>query len=295
MILGLDFFADDESLTPTHNAISEISRIKIRNAIYDEINIRERVNLLFNTDKTEWQYDNVLLAKFQGNLNAGNVDFVGMSVANLLIKRRKAEEFEWQNLHEFEFDVNVIDYEFYDRYTEANQEYEYAVVPVTDGDVEGNFITSSIIPEFEGAFLLDKNNIFKLIYNMEYGTTERVQLNEVFNPIDSKYPIVVSNGDIDYERGSVNALVLSASTINNNDIDRRQEKLHRKQLTDFLVNKKPKVLKDGNGNIWIISNIGRPNIDYLNNLGQSLARVSFEWVEIEDSNNLDALIVNGLL
>jgi len=294
MLLGLDFFADDESLTPTHNAISEIVRLKVKNAIYDEINIRERVDLLFNTDKTEWQYDNVLLAKFQDNLNAGNVDFVGLSVANLLIKRRKAEEFEWQDLHKFTFDVDAIDYEFYDRYVEANQKYEYAVVPITSGDVEGNFIIADIIPEFEGAFLLDKNNIFKLLYNMEYGVTERVQLNEVFNPIDSKYPIVVSNGDIDYEKGSITALVLSTIEINNN-INRHQEKLHRKQLTDFLVNKRPKVLKDGNGNIWLISCVGRPTIDYLNNLGQSLANISFEWVEIADSNDIDSLVANGLV
>lgn len=296
MFIGLDLLADEEALTPTYNSVNDVNKIIIKSAIYDEINIKERTDMPFDTNKTEWQYDNYLLAKFENNLNGGNVDFTGLTVAKLAIKRRKSEEFDWQTIKILDYDKNTIDYEFYDKYVEANQEYEYTIVPVTDGNVEGNYINiDKIVPEFEGAFLVDKNNLFKLLLNLEYNNTERVQLNEVYQPIGSKYPIIVSNGDINYEKGSLSALVLSNETLNDSsNIDKRQEKLLRKNLLNLLTNKKPMMLKDGNGNIGVISILGNPQINYLNNLGQSLANISFEWVEVADANDVNSLTINGL-
>lgn len=298
MFIGLDLLADEEALTPTYNSVNNINKIIIQNAIYDEINIKEKTDIPFDTNKIEWEYDNLLLAKFENNLNGGNVDFTGLTVAKLAVKRRKIEEFAWKTIKEFEYNKNTINYEFYDKYVEANQEYEYTIVPVTDGNVEGNYINiDTIIPEFEGTFLVDKNNLYKLLYNLEYNPTERVQLNEIYHPVGSKYPIVVSNGDINYEKGSLKALVLSDNTLNSSGskIDKRQEKLLRKNLVDFLTKKSPKILKDGNGNIWVISILGNPQIEYLNNLGQSLANIHIEWIEVADANDVNSLSINGLM
>ena len=55
------------------------------------------------------------------------------------------------------------------------------------------------------------------------------------------------------------------------------------------------LLKDGNSNIYIISILGSPGIDYINELNQGLAYISFSWAEVGDSNSTQDLTNNGLL
>jgi len=295
VIIGYNFLSDEDSLTPSYINIGNIYKMIISNAIYDEINIIDDGQYVFNINKSNWDYNNILLCVFQNNLNGGNVDFTDKTVSFLKIKRRKIEEFDWQDLHSFVYDKNAIDYEFYDKYVESGQEYEYTILPVTSDGTEGDLINiKNITSIFDGVFLINKDSMFRLIYNLEYNSTERVMQNEEYTPIGSKYPIVVNNGDIDYEKGSLKALVITEDS-ETGVIDRRQEKLLRKQLLNFLTSKKPMLLKDGNSNIYIISILGSPSIDYINELNQGLAHISFNWVEIGDSNDTQDLINNGLL
>jgi len=295
VIIGYNFLSDEDSLTPSYINIGNIYKIIVSNAIYDEINIIDDGQYVFNINKSNWDYNNILLCVFQNNLNGGNVDFTDKTVSFLKIKRRKIEEFDWQDLHSFVYDKNAIDYEFYDKYVESGQEYEYTILPVTSDGTEGNLINiKNITSIFDGIFLINKDSMFRLIYNLEYNSTERVMQNEEYTPIGSKYPIIVSNGDIDYEKGSLKALVITEDS-ETGVIDRRQEKLLRKQLLNFLTSKKPMLLKDGNSNIYIISILGSPSIDYINELNQGLAHISFNWVEIGDSNDTQDLTNNGLL
>ena len=295
MIIGYNFLSDEDSLTPSYINIGNIYKMIVSNAIYDEINIIDDGQYIFNINKSNWDYNNILLCVFQNNLNGGNVDFTDKTVSFLKIKRRKIEEFDWQDLHLFVYDKNAIDYEFYDKYVESGQEYEYTILPVTSDGTEGDLINiKSITSIFDGVFLINKDSMFRLIYNLEYNSTERVMQNEEYTPIGSKYPIIVSNGDIDYEKGSLKALVITEDS-ETGVIDRRQEKLLRKQLLNFLTSKKPMLLKDGNSNIYIISILGSPSIDYINELNQGLAHISFNWVEIGDSNDTQDLTNNGLL
>jgi len=295
VIIGYNFLSDEDSLTPSYINIGNIYKMIVSNAIYDEINIIDDGQYIFNINKSNWDYNNILLCVFQNNLNGGNVDFTDKTVSFLKIKRRKIEEFDWQDLHLFVYDKNAIDYEFYDKYVESGQEYEYTILPVTSDGTEGDLINiKSITSIFDGVFLINKDSMFRLIYNLEYNSTERVMQNEEYTPIGSKYPIIVSNGDIDYEKGSLKALVITEDS-ETGVIDRRQEKLLRKQLLNFLTSKKPMLLKDGNSNIYIISILGSPSIDYINELNQGLAHISFNWVEIGDSNDTQDLTNNGLL
>jgi len=295
VIIGYNFLSDEDSLTPSYINIGNIYKIIVSNAIYDEINIIDDGQYVFNINKSNWDYNNILLCVFQNNLNGGNVDFTDKTVSFLKIKRRKIEEFDWQDLHSFVYDKNAIDYEFYDKYVESGQEYEYTILPVTSDGTEGDLINiKNITSIFDGVFLINKDSMFRLIYNLEYNSIERVMQNEEYTPIGSKYPIIVSNGDIDYEKGSLKALVITEDS-ETGAIDRRQEKLLRKQLLNFLTSKKPMLLKDGNSNIYIISILGSPSIDYINELNQGLAHISFNWVEIGDSNDTQDLIDNGLL
>lgn len=296
MLLGYDFIDDENAISDTTIHIGEIEKMSVKGAIYDEISVRSRTDIPFTTVKIEWTYDTLLLADFINNLNAGNVDFSNMTVAKLIVKRRLATEFEWQKLTEFLYEKGKIDFEYYDRTIEALEDYEYIVIPATADDTEGNIINiGSISPEFEGAFLMDKDLMFKLRAGLNYGSTARGIKNEVKEPFESQYPIVVSNGALNYDKGDLSAVVISDNTMKGIVIDTRQEKLHRKKIMDFLCNSKPKVLKDGIGNIWLIMIAGEPEVQYINEVRRRLASIAFNWVEVGDARNTETLRKNGLL
>lgn len=295
MIIGYNFLSDEDSLDPMYLNVGKINKIKLMNAVFDELNLMKGIQDN-SSAKTGWNYYNLLLAKFQGNLNAGNVDFTGMSVATLKIKRRKKEELNnWYTLFQENY-VKDKQYEFYDNLNTYGQEYEYAIVPTTASNIEGNYVNDSVISEFDSAFICEKYTSYKLKYNMTYGDTTRVKPVGVFEPIGSKYPITIRNGQINYEKGDLTALVLSEQTENlGTGIDRVNEVSHRKALLDFLTNGNAKVLKDFNGNVWMIQISDNPQVSYLNDLSQGLANIKLTWVETGDMSSKDDLYANNFI
>lgn len=272
---------------------NSIHNMQLQNAKYDEIKIDEAIDE-YSNKREEWDYDTVFLAKFQENLLAGNVDFMGLVVNKLRVKRRKKEDFEWQILGEWDFDIKKREYEMYDKYVESYQPYEYTIVPLINGDTEGNLINvGEITPKFEGSHLIDKYNNITLLYDVEYNNVVRNQNSALIEPINSQYPMIINNSTLDYMSGSIESTIMVFNNSSRYDI--RKEKLHRKKILDFLCNRKPKMLKNGNGESWLIRIINKPSISYFNELEQVFAKVSFDWVEIGKSEDLNDIRFNGLL
>ena len=130
---------------------------------------------------------------------------------------------------------------------------------------------------------------------MEYGTQERVQKIGVFEPYGRKYPVVVSNGLINYANGTVKGTVLPDSFFEDRVLNRVEMVQQREQLLDFLTNKKAKILKDWNGNSWLMIVVDNPTVSYVNNSGMGIADVEVKWVELGDSDNQADLYNNGIL
>lgn len=294
MFVGLDFASDENSLDPHMVDIGKIKEIKLMNGLFDELIAKNGSNFTYDKLRDEWKFEHILLAKFNGDLNAGNVNFVNMTVQDIVIKKRKTNDLNgWQRVASVPYDKNKIkEYEFYDKFSESFEEYEYAFVPIMPQDIEGEYITDTVWSEFEDIFLSEKDNHYKIRYNVDHGSSERITKNATFEPMGSKYPIVVSNGDTNYEKGNINALVLSEKNIH--ELNPKQEMLYRKELTNFLTNNKPKVLKKSNGELYIIKVVDNPSIQYLNELQGVLANISFSFVEIGENTEND-LMRNGLL
>ena len=79
--------------------------------------------------------------------------------------------------------------------------YEYALVPVING-AEGDYITKSLDAVFNGTFISDVDNIFKLYSNVQFGVSS-IQLVGQLQPIGLKYPITIKNSIVDYDSGSI--------------------------------------------------------------------------------------------
>ena len=293
MFLGYNFIGDQDSLNPTYNSVGTIKKIIMKNGIYDEFIINKEVDL-YNKNKENWSVPTIIFAKFQNNTESGNINFNGETVSKLRIKRRETTDFsEWKLMKEYDYtEESQVIYEYLNQ---ANQEYEYALVAVMSNGTEGNYNTEKITSEFDGAFVLDSEQSFRLIYDLSYGATTRNTASQTYQPKGSKYPIIIKNGNMNYDSGSVNATILTSQTELNGDINAYDEVKNRKELMNFLTNGKAKVLKDSNGNLWLISIEDKPSMDYFNELNQSIAKCSFEWVEIGDSTDENDLINLGLL
>jgi hypothetical protein len=296
MMLGLNFFGHSNSSKPQYTDIGDIIKLEVKNGIYDEIKID---NKIISNDKTKeaWGISTILLSKFENNLNGGNVDFTGLSISKLRLKRRKLEDLNgWWSIAEVPYkDENQFSFEFFDNFNESDQQYEYALVPILDNGTEGNYITNTVLSEFDGAFIVDKNYNFKLYYNLEYGNIQRIRPNSKYEPIGSKYPIIVSNGNINYEQGSIRALILTDDVVDNGaTLDSKTELKSRQALLKFLTNSKPKILKDSIGNIRCVMIQGNPTLETNNDI-KALANVNFNWCEIADANDKIDLYNAGLL
>lgn len=273
------------------NAVNRFYRMEISNGIFDEIHTRENSNIPYSTDKQDWQYDTVMLAKFQNSLEAGSIDLGGLEIEKLKFRKRRIEELQWTDVAEVDFNPDVRVYIIYDRYVEANQPYEYSIVPITS-TVTGKSINSEMTPEFDGIWLTDKASNYQLLYNLEQGDVQHNSQNAKFEPLDSKYPIIVYS-NMDYVTSSIKAMVVSPNSMNG-QIDKRQEKLNRDNWMKFLKNHKPKLLRGTNGDFRMITVTGNPREIPNNNLNGYIAEVDFEVTEIDEITT-ETLIKNGFI
>ena len=69
----------------------------------------------------------------------------------------------------------------------------------------------------------------------------------------------------------------------------------KEAILKFLMNKKPKIIKDTNGNNWLVYFTGNPSMSYNNNYGQGMVKVNAEWTEVGDPNDKTDLYENGLI
>ena len=243
--IGYNFFSDGDALNSAPSDVNGITAIELSNGIFDHFNISKDTKKTFGTSKPlEWDYDTVINANFDGNLNGGNIDFVIEQISAIKIKRRVKGEFDWMLLTEVPINsVEDLIFVFNDRLNAQDTEYEYAFVPILN-DVEGNYIISSVLSKFNGVFIGDSESTYKLLYDVNYGSNSRNQQVGRFEPLGRQYPVIVANGLLSYESGSVSATILNDDFEKSGKIDRKEVVKKKDILKNFLTNHKPKILKD---------------------------------------------------
>lgn len=294
--VNYNFFADGNALDNAPSNVDYINTIRLTNAIYDHFNVTRDVNLPFSTDiPQDWDYDTVIDVDFNGNIDGGNVDFLINEITAVKIKRRKQGEFNWITLKTIPINnIEELNFAFDDFLNAYGITYEYAFVPILSG-VEGNYIINSIYSQFNGIFIGDSSQIFKFLFNVQYGTNNRNQQTGTFQPLGRRYPVIVANGSLSYESGTVSGTILNDDFEDTRRIDPPAIVQKRKILNDFLTNKKAKILKDWSGNYYLCIVTGSPQTTYLTGSNMQIPQVQFNWVEIGDGENVQDLYNNGLL
>lgn len=296
VLCGYDFLQDKNTLNETPISSNKFNSVTLTNGIFDHWNVTNDVSSEYSSETpTAWDLLTIMNANFNGNINAGNLEYSLSEITGFKIKRRKTTEFDWITLKYIPVsELDNLSFIFNDNLAASGYEYEYAFVPVIN-DIEGNYISNTIGSKFEGVFICDQNTIYKFFAGVRYGTNQRVQKVGVFEPYGRKYPVVVSNGLIGYQTGSFSGTVLPSDYTKNSDMDRVKIVEEKKALFEFLTNKKAKILKDWNSNLWLLCVTGTPSAEFNNDYGMGKVDVSADWIEVGDANNQNDLYRNGMV
>lgn len=294
--VGFDFFADVDCLNSAPSSVDNITSTTLTNAIFDHFNVTKDVTITFTTDKPEeWNYDTIMDADFDGDINAGNVDFLIEQVSAIKIKRRIKGTFDWITLETVPISkVEDLEFTFVDRLNAYGVEYEYAFVPILN-DIEGNYIINSVYSEFNGVYIGDFNNIYRLFFEVNYSNEMRNQQIGTLQPLGRKYPVIIANGNLSYDSGTVAAMILNDDYTETRTIDKIDIVERKETLKDYLTDKKAKILKDWNGGIKLIMVSTSPTVAYKENSGMSVPQITFGWTEIGDANSQSDLYNNGVI
>ena len=293
--LGYDFFSGPNALRSAPGEASNITSTKLTNAIYDNFDITRDVTLFGEKDFSQWTYDTILNADFNNNIFGGNLQYLIDQISGVKIKRRAKGEFDWLSLKYIPVnDVEDLNFVFNDFLNAYGTEYEYTLVPVVN-DIEGDYIINSIMSKFNGVFIGDAKQAFNFLYDVQFSSNARNQQVGTFQPLGNKYPIIVANGVLSYESGSVSASVLNDDYEETGEVKKTEIVKKKNAIKDFLTNKKPKILKDWNGNIWLVMITDSIQVEYRQGSGMAIPQVSFNWNEIGDSTNKFDLYKSGLI
>ena len=294
--VGYNFFSDGDALNNAPSNVDGITSVKLTNAIFDHFNVTRNTSTTVSTTiPTAWDYDTIMDATFNGNINAGNVDFLVEQISAIKIKRRVQGDFNWLTLTTIPVNtVEDLTFAFNDLLNQHNVTYEYALVPVIE-DAEGEYIINSILSQFNGVFIGDAETIYKFLYEVEYGNNQRNQQIGIFEVLGKQYPVFVANGELSYESGSVTATILNDDFEETGVIDRTAITQRKDAIKDFLTNRKAKILKDWNGNIWLCIVNSNISVTYKSNYGMGIPSISFDWTEIGDASSQQDLYNNGIL
>ena len=295
-LIGYNFCADGNALDPAPTDVNNITYTRVQNGIFDHFNVSRDTSFDYDSViPTDWDVNTVMNADFAGTTSAGNVAQVASGVTSVRVKRRIKGSFDWVTIREIPVNSpEDMSFVITDNLNAYNVEYEYAFVPVME-DVEGNYIIESILSKFEGVFICDIDTVFKFYGGVEYDGNDAVQQVGVFQPFNRKYPIIVSNSIMQYQTGSIGGWVLPEDYEDTHVFDRSKIVKEKEVLLNFLMNKKPKILKDMNGNNWLVYFTGNPSVTYDNNYGQGMLKVSAQWTEVGDPNDKTDLYENGLI
>ena len=294
IFLGYDFLRDKYCWQPTPTDFININNIRIENGIYDHMNITKDVDFDYTTELPgQWNLQTQFDADFNGTITAGNVDYILAQISSIKVKRRVKGTFDWITLFTVPISkVSDVDFVRYDYIAKNNETYEYAIVPVI-GNTEGEYSINSIKSEFYGIFITDNKSSYRFLEGASYSGNERSNQTGIFEPYGSKYPVVIKNGALSYDKGTLTGTVITFDA--NQELDREGTIERLKAIENFLTEPTGKILKDFNGNIWLVSITDNIPVTYYSEVGMGFAQVSFNWNEIGSATDSGDLYYNNLI
>ena len=237
----------------------------------------------------------------------GNIELsYHIPITNLLVKRQDVDDVSggWLTLYSQPItQASDMDFTFIDFLNQYGKTYKYALVPLltqtqsgVEVEVEGGYTVSNEVQSiFDGVFIADSTGSQKCKANVGYGNVDMNQVVGSITPIGAKYPIIVTNSHNQYHNGSISGTIVPDDYYFNGNLSRIDMVNKRNELEQFLTNKRVKVIKDWNGNIWLVMIMGNVSCTFNNTYGMGIVDFSTNWTEVGDPTNQEDLQATGLI
>ena len=227
-------------------------------------------------------------------------------ITNLLVKRQDVADVSgaWLTLYSQPItQASDMDFTFIDFTNQYGKTYKYALVPLLTQtqsgvvvQIEGGYTVSDNVDSiFDGVYIADQTNVERVKAGVGYGNIDMNQGVGSITPIGSKYPIVITNSQNQYHNGSVRGTIVPNDFYSNGNLSRIDMVNKRDELEQFLTNKRAKIIKDWNGNIWLVMIMSNVNCSFDDNYGMGMVSFSADWLEVGDPTNQQDLYNAGLI
>ena len=291
MFLGTTFLGGNDTISPTITNVDNMTYVNITGCILDELYASYDMNTEQTTTfPTEWTYDTILHGTYDKTLDAGNVDYNVDNTSYIAIKRREKGDFDWNTIYVKQ--INTVD-DFNisetDRTTRSNVIYQYAVVPYTNSGAGNYNVSKDVESKFDGIYIVSADKMYGTIIEPGSIDTTRNVPSNVVELLHNKYPKYVSNGKANYDTGSASGIFVPLKDC---QLDVYAGTEYRKDIIDFLSDRRPKLLKYFDGRIWLINVTGEIT-DSIANIWQ-LRNISFNWTEVGNCNSEKDMYRSGL-
>lgn len=252
MFLG-SFLKYNMSLDPTPVPYhASVEKITIENGVFSDLYIDSNLTRDPFADIEEWDHTTVLHATFDGNLLAGNIKFPIESISKLLVKKRVDGDLQFTKILEIDIngDKEKLNFYYNDILVASKTNYEYAIVPVVNGVEKANPQTISVYVEFDGAFIMDTTKGYHIIANLSKNNLSRNVYGSTLEPINSKYPYINYYSELDYDKFAITGMFVDYDP-QTCTFDFENGWKVRKEARQFLNNKRTKIVKLYNGEIYM--------------------------------------------
>jgi len=291
MFVGTTFFCGKHTLLPPAINVTNIKSLSITDGKYDKLYLTSDTSETLDDIDSGWTYGTKLDANFEKDLEGGSIGFSVRNTDTIIIQTREKGAFDWKTIYTIDIkknsDLNFIKNYPYSRNLSTN---EYKLISMING-IENSYVTTEEKTEFEGYFIVDKENIYGTIFNIELTDTIQNISVATLPLLNDRFPSVYTNADTNYTSGTTSGCWLKFD-FEKNEADVEAGVMYRQEVMQWICNGKSKILKLEDGRIYLIKVVGQPSDT--NEGHKDLRRITFDWVEIGDVNDVKTLYMNNL-
>ena len=253
---GSTFLGGDELSVPcTPTNVDHITKVEIYNTRVDDFYISNDVNLdniWENSIPDEWDFNTVMLAKFNDDTSAGNVNWHLKDLSHIIIKVKPEMDIKWITSH-----VKAVktyeDLVIIGKYLAATTGvWDVALIPISSGTIEGTYVQTKVNVVVDRLVLIDMDNIHSTFLVDSALSIQSVMPSQAVETIHNKFPYIVRNTRANYETVDITCTFLpnDEECIELNKNLPAQARWSR-ELKGWIMNGKTKLLKTDDGDMWL--------------------------------------------
>ena len=301
--LGYNFLGADETAIPISPTIpKDDTSIELSSVMADTLAVTKNIEFEPTAEvNSEWDFDTILIADFNQDTIAGNVKWALETISHIAVKRRVVGSYKWvtlaiQEVNDVE-DLNIGGTDI----TSESLEYEYAIVPILN-TIEGDYSSATVDVTNSDLVLIDKTGIYHTPLTDGYCDTTDVHPNQVLELLHNRYPTIVRNTMANYETINVTGNFLpydkdgdciDMSIFEDTPQNDRRRHLYAREVKEFLTNGRTKILKNVDGQCWLVY-VTTPPTDSADNY-YNIRKLTFTCTEIGSLKSEEDLYYAGLL